>query len=155
MDPLQKFETGLHLKDAVETECVGEEIGRTISPGTVIGLHGNLGAGKTTLAKGLAKGWGVLETVKSPTFNYYLPYCGDRGTFVHLDAYRINDATEYDTLLLEDFLEEPWLLVVEWAERLPDRLPPETVHLFLAEGPGSGRQIQRRHPANVTFPPPV
>ena len=146
-NPLQQLEKGLHLKNAEETEHIGVRIGRAVSPGTMIGLHGDLGAGKTTLAKGIAKGWGVSETVKSPTFNYYLTYRGKRGLFVHLDAYRLEDPNEYDSLLLEDLLEDPWLLVIEWAERIVDRLPPETVRISLKECPDSGRFIRTGFPA--------
>ncbi len=134
-DIIERIGGGVALADAAETFAWGQRIGANIPPGTVLGLHGDLGAGKTTLAQGIAAGWGVPANVKSPTFNYFFLYRGTRGLLVHLDAYRIDGPAGYDSLLIEDLLEDPWLLVAEWAGRVVDRLPAETVHLTLSQEP--------------------
>jgi len=153
MNALLQLGTGRRLNDARETEKLGRHIGETVAPGTAIGLHGGLGAGKTTLAKGIAAGWGVTESVKSPTFNYFLLYRTGRGTFAHLDAYRIRTESEYDSLLLEEMLGEEWLLVIEWAERILNRLPPETVHLHLSRDADPGRLIRAVLPGSSNTVP--
>lgn len=155
MDILTRLRNGVRLPDPASTTGWGRRVGGWIAPGSVLALHGDLGAGKTTLAKGIAEGWGVKETVKSPSFNYFLPYRAERGLFVHLDAYRIDSPEEYDSLLIEEILEEPWLLVAEWAERIVDRLPPDAIHLFLSEGTGTGRHLQIRPAASGNQTPPA
>ncbi len=94
-------------------------------------ITGPVGAGKTTFVRGLAREWGVTQPVTSPTFNYYLIYEGTR-QLVHLDAYRLTRPAEADSLLLEEFLESPWCLAVEWPENLGDRLAASAWHFQLA-----------------------
>lgn len=155
MNLLRELENGWKLNGAEATAAFGQTLGRQIAEGTVIGLHGDLGAGKTTLAKGIAAGWGIAEPVKSPTFNYFLLYQGERGIFAHLDAYRIREEEEYDSLLLEEMLGEHWLLVVEWAERVERRLPHPTLHLHLTMESETDRLIRSRAPLSPTlFPHP-
>jgi len=144
-DPiLREIEDGLCLKDEEATHEAGLRIGRIIRPGSVVGLDGNLGSGKTTLARGIAEGWGVSNPIKSPTFNYYLLHRGDRGLLAHLDAYRIDKLEDYDSLMLEDFLEEPWLLLVEWAEKIAERLPNDTLRLSMASTKDRGRRLSEK-----------
>lgn len=141
MKLLQELQDGMLLENPARTHAVGFELGRQISPGSTIALSGSLGAGKTTITKGIAEGWGVQETVKSPSFNYYLAYRGSRGMLVHLDAYRLETSDDYDSLMIEDILEDPWLLIAEWAEKLPDRLPGSVFHFRIAETTPSTRWI--------------
>jgi tRNA threonylcarbamoyladenosine biosynthesis protein TsaE len=103
-----------------ETQEIGEAWGREAQPGWVIGLTGELGAGKTQLVKGLARGLGINERVHSPTFALLNEYQGDRGPLFHLDLYRLETPEQIVAAGLEEFLIRPsGIAVVEWAERWP------------------------------------
>ena len=101
-----------------ETEALGEAWGRAAVSGLVIGLTGDLGAGKTQLVKGLARGLGVTARVHSPTFTLVNEYPGGRLPLFHLDLYRLETRGQIIAAGLEDFLYEPdGVAVIEWAER--------------------------------------
>lgn len=102
-------------------------------PGTVVALHGELGAGKTTFVQGLARALGIHEPVNSPTFTLVNVHHGER-TLYHVDLYRLHDDAEAMTLGLDDLLFGQGLTAIEWAERIANWLPPGTVHLFLQPG---------------------
>lgn len=111
-----------------QTQALGALLGRLAEPGDVFLLVGNLGAGKTCLVQGLARGLGIQDSVSSPTFIFIREYRG-RLPLYHVDCYRIESALEADQLGLEDYLEGPGLFVVEWADKVMDALPPE--HLLV------------------------
>ena len=101
-----------------ETLAIGEAWGREAQRGWVIGLSGDLGAGKTQLVKGLARGLGSPARVHSPTFALLNEYEGGRLPLFHLDLYRLNSADEVAGAGLEEYLIEPdGIAVVEWIER--------------------------------------
>ena len=127
---VERLEAGIETSGASETVAVGERLAAVIPPNQVLALHGDLGAGKTTLVRGLASGWGIREAVTSPTFNLYSIYRGTR-QLIHLDAYRLTDETDLNTLMIEDFLREPWCLVIEWPTRIKAAIPPDAWHLSL------------------------
>lgn len=107
-----------------ETVDLGRAIGAVIDEGTVVGLTGTLGAGKTKLTQGLAYGLGVAEdTVTSPTFTICVPHQG-RVPMLHLDAYRINSDEEVDELGLDEVVENGVVLMIEWVERIAHLIPP-------------------------------
>ena len=101
-----------------ETEALGERWGRAAAPGLVLALSGDLGAGKTQLVKGLARGLGVTARVHSPTFTLVNEYGGGRLTLFHLDLYRLETAAQLVSAGIEEFLSPDGVAVVEWAERL-------------------------------------
>ena len=101
-----------------ETEALGETWGRSAQSGLVIGLCGDLGAGKTQLVKGLARGLGITTRVHSPTFALVNIYAGGRLTLFHLDLYRLETREQIRAAGLEEYLEPTGVTVVEWAERL-------------------------------------
>jgi len=101
-----------------ETAALGEQWGRQALHGTVIGLSGGLGAGKTILAAGLARGLGVTARVQSPTFALVNEYRGGRVPFFHLDLYRLTSREDIIAAGLEQYLVKPaGVAVVEWMER--------------------------------------
>jgi tRNA threonylcarbamoyladenosine biosynthesis protein TsaE len=100
-----------------ETIALGEQWGRAAEPGLVIGLSGDLGAGKTQLVKGLARGLGIPARVHSPTFALVNIYSGGRLTLFHLDLYRLNTREQIAAAGLEEYLRPAGLTVIEWAER--------------------------------------
>jgi tRNA threonylcarbamoyladenosine biosynthesis protein TsaE len=130
-DVLRRFTAGWTTHTAAETEAAGAALAGVFPADHALALHGNLGAGKTTFVRGLARGWGVAGPVLSPTFNYYLIYQGAR-QLVHLDAYRLARPADARSLLVEEFLESPWCLAVEWPEKLGDHLPRGAWHLDFA-----------------------
>jgi tRNA threonylcarbamoyladenosine biosynthesis protein TsaE len=116
-------------RSAEQTRRLGMRLGALLRSGDVICLVGELGSGKTTLVQGIASGWGSLDQVTSPTFVLVNVYRGGDGQLLyHLDAYRLKDALEAEDLDMDVML-EGGLLVVEWAERIREALPPE--HLWV------------------------
>lgn len=101
-----------------ETEALGEEWGRTAQRGLVIALSGDLGAGKTQLVRGLARGLGVTTRVHSPTFTLVNEYSGGRLKLFHLDLYRLETPDQIHSAGIEEFLQPDGVAVIEWAERL-------------------------------------
>jgi tRNA threonylcarbamoyladenosine biosynthesis protein TsaE len=103
-----------------ETESLGETFGRAASHGLVIALSGELGAGKTQLVKGIARGLVVTARVHSPTFTLVNEYGGGRLKLFHLDLYRLESRAQIMSAGLEEFLQPDGVAVIEWAERLED-----------------------------------
>ena len=108
-----------------ETEAIGEVWGRAAQAGTVIGLSGDLGAGKTQLVKGFARGLDISERVHSPTFTLVNEYQSGRLPFFHLDLYRLETRAQIIGAGLEDYFQPAGVSVIEWIERWFDggRLP--------------------------------
>ena len=102
-----------------ETQALGERWGRDAAAGLVIGLSGDLGAGKTQLAKGVARGLGVTERVHSPTFTLVNQYTGGRLPFFHVDLYRLDTPEQIIAAGLEEYFRPAGVSVIEWAERWP------------------------------------
>lgn len=118
-----------------ETRAVAAQLLPQLTPGTVLCLHGPLGAGKTCFAQGLARALGIRRPVGSPTFTLVNEY---RGTLplAHVDLYRIRGTADALSLGLEDYLDHfPGILLVEWPERAPDLFPPDALHLTFSPGP--------------------
>ena len=103
-----------------ETESLGETFGRAARNGLVIALSGELGAGKTQLVKGLARGLGITARVHSPTFTLVNEYAGGRLRLFHLDLYRLESSAQILAAGLEEFLQPDGVAVVEWAEQIYD-----------------------------------
>ncbi len=100
-----------------ETEALGEAWGRWAHCGLVLGLSGDLGAGKTQLVKGLARGLGITQRVHSPTFALVNIYTGGRLSLFHLDLYRLETRQQILAAGLEEYLAPDGVTVIEWAER--------------------------------------
>ena len=103
-----------------ETEALGEKFGRAAERGLVIGLSGDLGAGKTQFVRGLARGLGIAGRVHSPTFTLVNEYGGGRLKLFHLDLYRLETRAQILSAGIEEFLQPDGVAVVEWAERIYD-----------------------------------
>lgn len=125
-----KLRRGVTTTSAEETENLAAEFAAAIPPDSTLALHGDLGVGKTTFVRGLARGLGIVGEVTSPTFSIYTLYRGSR-TLVHLDAYRLSSPQEIDDLLLEDFLVTPYCLAIEWPEKITSWVPSSALHLDL------------------------
>ena len=113
---------------------------RDLPSRAVVLLIGNLGAGKTTLAKGIVKGLGAAqpEDVSSPTFTLIHEY-GPK--VYHIDLYRLERERDVETLGLDDIFEKNAVVLIEWGERFPRLMPAERLEIRLETGPGETRQI--------------
>lgn len=122
----KKFE--LRTNSEGETRKLGEIIGRNLESGDIVALIGDLGAGKTCMTKGLAKSLGVSDQyeITSPTFTIINEYPGIM-TFWHVDAYRLESSREMIDAGFEDFFCSSGVVVIEWAEKILDILPPNTL----------------------------
>ena len=107
---------------AEETSAIAFRLGALAKANTVITLEGDLGAGKTTFTKGLAKGLGIDRNVNSPTFTIIKEYKG-RLPLYHMDVYRVED--QYEDMGFDDYFEGEGVTVVEWAHLIEEQLPPE------------------------------
>ena len=105
-----------------ETEAVGEALGKILKPGTVIAYKGDLGAGKTALTRGLARGLGCKELVTSPTYTIVNEYIGGRLPLFHFDMYRLGSSEDLFDIGWEDYLERDGVCAVEWSENVEDAL---------------------------------
>ena len=118
-------------RGAEQTRRFGMRLGRLLKPGDLVGLSGDLGAGKTTLISGIAKGWGSADPVTSPTFvlvNEY--YRSDNSVLFHMDAYRIGSIWEAEELDFERMLQKGPMLI-EWAELIEPILPKERLWISM------------------------
>jgi tRNA threonylcarbamoyladenosine biosynthesis protein TsaE len=131
-----------------ETAKLGEKLAPFLKGGTVIALRGTLGAGKTCLAGGIARGLGVTETVTSPTYTIIREYEGLL-PFYHMDAYRLSGDGEFESLGAEDLLYGEGVTVIEWSERIPLSIPPGAwvIELSLLEDGGRMVRIKAANPA--------
>ena len=120
----------LALPDLTATERLGGRIAAGLAKGDAVALEGDLGAGKTTLARAILAALGVTETVPSPTFTLVQSYETARLAVRHYDFYRIEAAREIDELGLDDALDDGAVLV-EWPERAEGRLPDDALHILL------------------------
>ena len=125
--------------DVDATRALGRRIGEPAGPGDVLCLFGELGAGKTQLAKGIAAGLGVVDIVNSPSFVLMAEYDG-RVPLFHLDLYRLADATEALAGGLIDERQETGVTVIEWAERMGAALPAGRLDISFA-GTGDGPRL--------------
>lgn len=115
-----------------QTVRFGARLGERLQPGDVVCLSGDLGAGKTTLTTGLARGWGALDPVTSPTFVIVNQYRRADGLRLHhLDCYRLASGAEALALGFEDLLDADGLLLIEWPERIAEVLPAEHLSVTL------------------------
>ena len=112
-----------------ETEAVAEALGRTLVPGDVVALTGDLAAGKTRFVAGLARGMGVRDTVTSPTFSIAHEYLEGRVPLFHFDMYRLFSAEELYDIGWEDYLREGGVCAVEWSENVADAIPETAVRV--------------------------
>ena len=113
-----------------QTITIGRELGKLLHPGSILCIDGNLGAGKTHFAKGVALGLQVEEHVTSPTFILINEYEG-RLPFYHVDAYRLKDDEEAYELGLEEYLYGAGVTLIEWPDRITELLPEDYLKIFI------------------------
>ena len=121
----------ISLDNVDATRSLGRRLGESAPPGAVVALRGELGAGKTALAKGVGAGLGVTAIVTSPTFILMAVYEGGRLPLYHADLYRLGDESELLELGLDEALEGDGLSLVEWPDRFPGVLPADHLEIHL------------------------
>ena len=132
----------LILKSTEDTNALDARLAEEAKPGTVIALTGDLGAGKTTLTKAIAKGLGISETLTSPTFTIVCEYDSGRLPLFHFDVYRVHDSEELFEIGFEDYMHKGGLCVIEWADLLEEgMLPEDTVRIKLSYGENDDERI--------------
>ncbi len=115
---------------AEETIEIGSMIGEKLKKGDVLSLRGSLGAGKTVLAKGIAKAFGITEAIVSPTFTLVQEYEGKMKLY-HLDLYRLSGEDEFESMGGEEFLYPDGVTLIEWSEKIQSMLPDNTIYITI------------------------
>ncbi len=123
-----------------ETEALGETLGRTVRPGTVIAFTGDLGSGKTVFTRGLAKGLGVVDRVTSPTFTIVNEDEEGRLPLFHFDMYRLGSEEELFDIGWEDYLRRGGICAVEWSERVTGALAG-AIRVDIRRGATDGERV--------------
>ncbi len=129
---------------ADETIAFGRTLTELLTPPKLVLLRGDLGAGKTTLVKGIAAAFEAAaeEDVTSPTFTLVHEYRGPRANLFHIDLYRIDTQRELETLALDDLRDEDSILLIEWGEKFPRLLRHRDLEIVLDREGESGRRIR-------------
>lgn len=126
-----------------ETLALGERLAKDARPGTVFALTGDLGAGKTVLARGIAKGLGLEGHVTSPTFTILQVYEEGRLPFYHFDVYRIGDVSEMEEIGFDEYLYGAGVSLIEWAELVAELLPADALTIRMERVPEEGDDARR------------
>lgn len=120
------------LNNEAETIEFANEISSTIKPGDVVGLSGELGAGKSVMARAIMRALGVREAaLPSPTYTIIQEYEGRSCRIAHMDWYRLQGREELEAIGAGEYFQAPWVCLIEWPERAPEILPAATIHLRL------------------------
>ncbi len=130
------------VASAEETMAFAQQLAGQLQVGTVIGLVGDLGAGKTHFVKGLARGLGSDSPVSSPTFTLVHEYSDGVCPLYHFDFYRVDHAQEIEGIGWDEYLDEAGIVVVEWADRFPALMPQNTQWWQISIGEGDARTLQ-------------
>ena len=128
-------------RTVAEMEALGAKLAAQVGKVRLVNIPGPLGAGKTTLVRGMLHGLGHAGAVKSPTFTLVEPYTFGNLHFYHFDLYRLNDPGELEFLGLRDYLDDKGVCVVEWAERAQGVLPSPDVDIMI-EPTETGRMVR-------------
>ena len=139
MKSVHRFET--HSAD--ETQALGRQLAALLPLKAVVLLSGDLGAGKTTLTKGIVEGRGAAraEDVSSPTFTLIHEY-GNPVIVYHVDLYRLNTIEQARRIGFEELFEQTTLVLVEWGDRFPELLPPDTITIRIEHAGEDARSIE-------------
>jgi tRNA threonylcarbamoyladenosine biosynthesis protein TsaE len=136
---------------AATTEEVGGAAAACVGAGEVVLLVGELGAGKTTFARGFGRALGVEEAITSPTFTLMAGYGGERARLVHLDAWRLGNLRELRDLGLEEALDDGAIVIVEWGDVVAPVLGEGALVVSIEDGPGDDERLVVLDPGDTTW----
>jgi tRNA threonylcarbamoyladenosine biosynthesis protein TsaE len=128
-------------ESASATAAAGRSLASVLVGGDVVALEGDLGAGKTTLARGVAEALGVAGAVTSPTFNILMVHPGEP-TLYHFDLYRLDAEDQLEDIAFWEMLEAGGVSLIEWGDRFPDALPSDVLHVEIAIGAEGRREFR-------------
>lgn len=134
------MKTVFHSYSSNETENFGSQLAKSLTPGDVVALFGDLGAGKTAFTRGLAKGLGFNGEVSSPTFALVHEYPGDISIY-HFDMYRITTWDDLYSTGFFDYLDMGGVLVIEWSENIENCLPDGTIRVTISKNDNENERI--------------
>ncbi len=138
----------LLLEDSAATEALGARLAGCVAGGCLIHLHGELGAGKTTLVRGFLRGRGYSGAVKSPTYTLVESYPFECDTVYHFDLYRLGDPEELEYMGIRDYLDQSAVCLVEWPQRGEGVLPQADLEVYLEyRRAGRALRVQANTPA--------
>lgn len=129
-----------------ETQNLGEKLGKTLKPGDVVALIGDLGTGKTCLTQGIARGIGIDadEVVSSPSYILINEYKGKMPIY-HIDLYRLENIAEIADLGIGEYVESEGVCIIEWAERMEEGLPETSIRIYITWEDENTRSIKIQH----------
>jgi len=125
-----------------ETLRFGERLGRELQRGDVVALFGDLGAGKTILVKGIARGLGITQEVTSPTFTLVHEYTGGRIPLFHIDLYRLDTPEQALAIGIEEYWNGPGVTAIEWSEKIESLLPATATRIRITALDNNVRRIE-------------
>lgn len=136
-------------KSQDQTYSIGYSLGACLPLGSILGIQGTIGAGKTIFTKGLAKGIGVSEDITSPTYPIILEYPLSQGCFVHMDWYRTSGSEEVEMLGIEEYFTPTHICVIEWSDRATDLVPSSSIGISIQVDESLNRLIGMRLPEEI------
>ncbi len=141
-----------HTESEEETVAFGEKLAAEMPPSVVVLLIGQLGAGKTTLAKGIVKGLGAArpDDVSSPTFTLIHEYSP---SVFHIDLYRLDTAQQVATLGLDEIFDRRAVVLIEWGERFPELMPKDRIEIRLQSNGENSRELAVTSTMELSLPP--
>lgn len=132
----------MKIDSSEQMELLGQQIGRRLRGGEIIELVGDVGTGKTTLTRGIARGLAIDEPITSPSFTISCHYCGRDGLSLnHYDFYRLNTPGIIANELVESLNDPHGITIIEWGESVNDILPPEHITIAIEYRPDQGRNV--------------
>lgn len=135
---LENFRKGVLSESEEATYGYAKALAEVSPESLTLALHGDLGTGKTTFVRGLAKAWEIKGPITSPSYNLFNIHQGTR-MLCHVDAYRLDETQNPEDLMIEDFLKAPYCLAIEWPDHIPSLVRPDAWHLYFSIENGKHR----------------
>ncbi|WLD76713.1 tRNA (adenosine(37)-N6)-threonylcarbamoyltransferase complex ATPase subunit type 1 TsaE [Mogibacterium neglectum] len=133
----------VYIKNEHDTEEFGIKLASTLEPGDIVALIGDLGTGKTTLTKYIAKGLGVTEAIDSPTFNIVKEHKSGRLPLFHFDVYRLSSGDELLDIGADEYFYAAGVCIIEWADVVSDVVPEKAKVILIDYGEKQGERVYR------------
>lgn len=133
----------VYIKNEHDTEEFGMKLASSLEPGDIVALIGDLGTGKTTLTKYIAKGLGVTENIDSPTFNIVKEHKSGRIPLFHFDVYRLSSGDELLDIGADEYFYSDGLCIIEWADIVADVVPEKAKVILIEYGEKQGERVYR------------